>query len=499
MNKWSSLVEQQHSRLTHRADENQRRVRVLPALLAIGAVGCVGLPPTSAPVVLGSEAPLAGVEFTGGGKWPRVQWWEKYQDATLDRLIEVGLRDSPTLAMAHARFDSARQDVRVAGAQSGAHVDLSGDSSRQRLSDNGLFTPSLLGFHWYDQTDLGLQASYTFDWWGKQRAAVAAALDQAHAAQADRSAASLVLTSSIADTYFGWQADQARLGLLREHAALIEQEVLIGAARIHAGLDPADSRRAYDVELAALSEREAALDGSAHMRIVTLAALTAQAPAQLPPLTVRLLPRISAAIPDDVRIDLIARRADVTASRWRVEAAQTTLRGVRAQFYPDISISALAGLQSKEIGDLFQYGSRVPAIAGAVHLPLFDAGRLRGEYGGAEAALAAAVSGYRDTVDTAAREVAVEVTALSQSANARVARLAALDAAQALHQSASARVRQGLVDPRTAMTAAEGVLQQRDGLLQIDAAEVAADVGLQRALGGGYDAATADTETTAGQ
>ena len=72
------------------------------------------------------------------------------------------------------------------------------------MSDNGLIPPQLLGFHWYNQADLGLQASYTFDWWGKQRDAVEAAVDQAHAAQADRSAAALVLASSIADTYFGW-------------------------------------------------------------------------------------------------------------------------------------------------------------------------------------------------------------------------------------------------------------------------------------------------------
>ncbi len=97
------------------------------------------------------------------------------------------------------------------GAAAGAHLQANADLTRQRLSDNGLFPPQLLGFTWYNQADLGLQASYTFDWWGKQRDAVEAAMDQAHAAQADRSAAALMLASSIADAYFGWQADQNRL------------------------------------------------------------------------------------------------------------------------------------------------------------------------------------------------------------------------------------------------------------------------------------------------
>ena len=95
-------------------------------------------------------------------------------------------------------------------------------SSRQRLSDNGLFPPDLLGFTWYNQMDLGLQASYTFDWWGKQRDAVEAAMDEAHASQADRSAAALMLASSVADTYFGWQADQSRLALARERERTVD-------------------------------------------------------------------------------------------------------------------------------------------------------------------------------------------------------------------------------------------------------------------------------------
>jgi len=81
------------------------------------------------------------------------------------------------LATAHARYDSARQSVRIAGAASGARVDANADMERQRLSDNGLISPSLLGFAWYNQADLGLQASYTFDWWGKQRDAVESAVD----------------------------------------------------------------------------------------------------------------------------------------------------------------------------------------------------------------------------------------------------------------------------------------------------------------------------------
>src|SRR5580698_7039823 len=180
--------------------------RSLSSALAIAlfCTACAGLPPKQKPVQLPAAAPLEGLEAAAGGDWPAREWWKRYQDPTLDQLIELAGATSPSLATARARYDSARQSVRIAGAASGARIDASADIDRQRLSDNGLFPPELLGFHWYNQSDLGLQASYTFDWWGKQKDAVDAAVDQAHAAQADRTAAALMLASSVADAYFGW-------------------------------------------------------------------------------------------------------------------------------------------------------------------------------------------------------------------------------------------------------------------------------------------------------
>src|SRR6202020_3142395 len=98
-------------------------------------------------------------------------------------------------------------------------------------------------------------------------------MDQAHAAQADRSAAALMLASSIADTYFGWQADQSRLALARERMDIVQREGAIAAARVKADLDAEDSTHRADLELAAAREQIAALEGSAKLRVVALAAL----------------------------------------------------------------------------------------------------------------------------------------------------------------------------------------------------------------------------------
>ena len=115
-------------------------------------------------------------------------------------------------------------------------------------------------------------------------------MDQAHAAEADRSAADLMLAGSIADTYFGWQSDQNRLLLARDKAAAVESEGKITAARVAAELDAADQLNRSALALAAVREQIAALEGSSRLRVVALAALIGCSISELPPLTPKPLP-----------------------------------------------------------------------------------------------------------------------------------------------------------------------------------------------------------------
>ena len=462
-----------------------RAVRAALCALAATLSACAGIPSKPAPVVLPDKAPLGDLPHAGG-VWPTADWWRGYRDPTLDRLIDSALASAPSLASARARFESAREAVRIAGAATGARVDLAGSAERQRLSDNGLFPPALLGFQWYDQTDLGLQASYTFDWWGKERAAVEAAMDEAHAAEAERGAAALALASSVADVYFGWQSDENRRALAHRRLIVVEREADIESARVKTGLDPADDLARSDSAAAAAREAIAILEGSAKMRGAALAALVGCSTADLPPLVVKPLPAVAAALPNDVKIDLISRRADITASRWRVEAAQKNSESARAEFFPDISVNALAGLSSIDFGKLLQYGSRVPQASVALHLPVFDAGLVRSRYAASRAALRAAIAQYDQTLVDAARDVATQAAAREQAAAQRAQRALQVDAARELRDSASAQVRQGIKDERIALSAALALIDEQDAMIRIDASALSADIGLQRALGGGY-------------
>ena len=97
------------------------------------------------------------------------------------------------------------------------------------------------------------------------------------------------------------------------------------------------------------------------------------------------------------------------------------------------------------------------------------------------------MAAYQDTLVGAARDVAIQATTRAQIEAERAQRLIEADAAQRLEASAAARVRQGITDSRAELAATESWIEQRDALLQLDAAALSADIALQRALGGGYE------------
>jgi len=466
-----------------------RAISVAAAVvLLLGA--CARIPPVEVELPMRVRAPIdtPPAAARADTRWPEPQWWQHYGDATLDALIEQSLKQAPTLNLARARFSEARAAVREAGANVGARVDLQAQYQRQRLSDNGMFPPRFLGFNWYNQADLGLAASYTFDWWGKQRSAVEASVDMARASQAEREAAQLVLASSVAETYFGWQLDQARLSLATRAAQDATRVEDIARARVAAEIDPPDVLHAAMAAASAAREQVAGLEGSMHLRVVALAALAGTAPAELPALESRPLPEVSAALPDNVGIDLLARRPDIAASLWRVESARRSVASARADFYPDISLHALLGVQSLKLGKLLRADSGVPSLGAALHLPLFDSGRIAARFGATHAQLNSAIADYDEAVVSAARDVATQATMRDQLVRQRAEAATQLSAAQGSLRSARSRVDAGIVDLRPQLAAEQQVLTQQDASLQLHGAALSADIGLRRALGGGYEA-----------
>ncbi|OZB69080.1 MAG: RND transporter, partial [Lysobacterales bacterium 13-68-4] len=267
------------------------------AALSLALAACVMPPRRLDPPTLGDNVPLAGLDVPERADWPSPEWWKAYHDDQLDRLIGEAMSKAPDLEVARSRVGSAEQSVRAAAAQAGLSIDGSAQISRQRMSEHGLIPARFLGFTWYNQADIGVQLQYDFDWWGKTRAAVESAVDQAHAAEAQRSAAAIALQYAVADTYFGWQADQARLALARQQLLVQERLSRIAQLRVKQGVDLPDDASRAQAQLAAAREMLVAIDRSGQIRLAALASLVGIAPDQLPKLQPRPLPDVSGGLP----------------------------------------------------------------------------------------------------------------------------------------------------------------------------------------------------------
>jgi multidrug efflux system outer membrane protein len=476
-------------------------LRPLALIAALSLAGCY-IPAKVQHPALRDDVPLAGLPTSTNAGWPATEWWRVYNDPQLDQVMALVMKQSPDLEQARTRVKTAEQSVRVAAAQAGLTIKGNGQLTRQRMSDHGLIPPSLLGFNWYNQADLSVQLEYDFDWWGKKRSAIEAALDQAHAAEAERSAALLTIQNAVADAYFGLLADENRLALAQQAVDVQQRLLHIAELRVAQGVDLPDTVQQTRAQLASAQQMQTTLEGSIQLRKVVLAALVNVSPADLPPLEPRALPELEGAIPDNAHLDLIARRPDIAASRWQVEAALKQIDVARADYFPDISISAMAGLSSTDqgaphiggfssgskgdLGNLFTAGSRVFGITPAVHLPIFEGGRLKANYGASRAQLDSAIADYNVTVTNAARDVATQAVTAQQIAARRIKQDAQVKADEALFTNAQARAARGTQDARQSLNAQVQLLQQRDQAISLHAQAVSTDLALIKALGGGY-------------
>ena len=419
--------------------------------------------------------------------WPASSWWKAFGDPQLDALEAQGLQTAPGLATARARIGAAEAAVANQAAQSGIKFASTAAISRQRLSENDLISSHLVNLGWFNQAYAALDVQTDFDWWGRERAGLAAAVDRSRVATAESRAAELMVTAAIASAYAGWQFDSQRHEFAMEASTLSRRRRALQASLVRQGIAAADSLDVLDLECAQAEDLVTLTGGSVYARRLTLAALLG-----VDPEDVRLQQRGSATVPfltqpPDVGIGLMARRPDLIASRLRVEASVADLAQARAGFYPDMQLHALAGLSSVDLGRLPEMSSRVASFGAALYLPIFDARGVKARYGVRVAAMQKAVAEYNEQVVTAAAQVAYEVAAWEGLRYRRLYAQEQLAAALALQQSAAARSEAGVEDEASSLRAALEVLRQRDAMAQIEESIALSRVALVKALGGGFE------------
>ncbi len=485
----------------------QERVRCartsLPAITAIavaiassvvltlaGCASSAGIGSNAQPIAPGS----VGLEAGATAPALATDWWKSFGDTTLNGIVDKALAGSPSLRVAQARVARAQAAVDLNKSADGLKVNGEADATRQHLSANGIYPPPL-GGETLTIGNVGLSAAYEFDFFGRNRAAIEAAVGTQRAAQADLQAARIVLASNVARSYVQLgrlfaQREVAERSLKQrsEILALIQQ-------RVSGGLDTNVELREGEGALPESRQQIEQLDEQIELTRHALAALTAQPPGTYDALVVPLTTVQAVPVPSSLPADLLGRRADISAARWRIEAATSDVKSAKASFYPNINLSAAFGLNAVGLDNLTQWASRQWSIGPAITLPIFDSGRLRANLRGKAADLDAAIESYNGAVIDAVHDAADQISSLRSIERQQVQQASALSASESAYDLATQRYRAGLGTYLTVLNAEASVLNQRRLGADLKARAIDVQIALIRALGGGY--AEEDTQTVA--
>ena len=457
-----------------------RAVLIAAGLLA----GCAV--PESKPLVTPLAAPALGLSGTPA---PTIaaDWWRGFGDPQLDRLVGDAVAGNPSLDAALARVAQARAVLATRDADNGPNVTLDASAQVARLSGRYTIPPPFAGStRFIGSTAANL--SWNLDLFGRQKAAIEGARASVRAAALDVAAARLTLSGAVVQTYVDMARAEMQAGIAQRTIATRENSLRLVNVRIRNNLS---SKLEAQAAATLLAQARQALLRSQAAQVLAKTALAALAgrgvdyPATIRPTAIRLDAALP--LPRAVPADLLARRADIAAAQARIEAAAAGRQVARRAFYPNVNLAAMAGFQAVGLGNLVSLDAGTAGVGPALHLPLFDNGRLKAELAGSTALLDAATADYNDRIVGAVREAADALARIGALEADRVRQrevvrgFAETGRLNAIRVSSGLDSRLDLVDNDVRTLEAE----QADANLAADAAQQR--IALVLALGGGFD------------
>ena len=473
------------------------------AVVAVIA-GCSVGPDYHRPAALKSHAFPAAFSTetsTNPGAWktaqpsahlPRGAWWNIFSDSELDRLEKMAEAQNQNLAAASARLDEARAQLGIA--RSAFYPQISAEPSfiRQRSSFNAPVDgePQNKTFT-YNTFNAPLDLNWELDLWGRVRRQAESAHASFVASADDLESARLSLQAEVASDYFGLRELDEERRVVADTIETYQRSLELTQNRRKGGivsdLDVSQAEtqlRSTEAELPAIDLQRANL-------LHALAVLCGQ-PAtgfQLPagPLT-NAIPSVPVSVPSE----LLERRPDIAAAERRMAAANAQVGVAVSAFYPQVTLSSMAGFQSIGADTLFDWPSRVWSFGPSVTLPIFTGGQNRAQLAFARASFRETVANYRQTVLGAFQEVEDQLAAQHLLTTQLEAQNAALAAARHTLEIANNRYKAGVVTYLEVATAQSAELQNERSFVQLEGQQLTAQVGLVKALGGGWESNAAD-------
>lgn len=475
-----------------------RTLTILSVALPLSA--CVSLAPPIEQPEIAADIPETYSAANIDGAYRPTNWWAQFSDPVLNSLVSDALSNNLDIAEAAARVEQASALARIARSAVFPAISATGSTS---YSDSPLAGSAFGGFGGQtidritnETYSLSLGASYELDLFGRVRGDLAAARNDAIAAEYDFRSVQLASAAETISTYFEIVDTRSQIALTVKTAELLSDRAERTNDRYLRGL--AESFELYQVRQdlrntqASLPSLEAALT-SANGRLATLVRMY---PAPLKQrLDTSLTPRlVFKPVPAGLPSDLLSQRPDVAAAWLRLEAARQRIGARKAERYPTLQLTASLGSQAGEPASVFDIADTwLLSLGSNLFAPLFDAGRISANIRAARASYDQQAAAYARAVLTAYREVDVAIDDYEERRQRYVLIARQLTEAEASLDLQAGRFEAG-VGSYTAYLDALRAVYQVESSLSGAARDVALSrLGIHRALGGDWTAETADT------
>jgi len=466
------------------------RVAVLAAAAALVA-GCAsngGLQPQAKlhdANQLQAQRSLSHATLTAAA-WPARDWWRRYGDTQLDQLMDEALATSPTWRAAQARVRQAAAVAGIAGAAMSPQVNYGAHLDRIEASATGDIPPPLAGgWAWHAETALNF--GYDVDFWGEHEAALDAALGRKKVAEAEGESVRLLLTVGITQNYLRLSQLYAQRDLAEQVLKQRQQILELTQRRVAARIDSQAELKQAELAVPVARTDIAAADEAIALVRMQLAALMGAGPDRGAAIArPKMKLQRPAAIPSLLPSELLARRPDVVAQRWRVESLRHEIDEAQAKCYPTIDLHGLIGLQGFGLTHFLQGSNAISNLGAGLSLPIFDGGRLRSNLALHDAEYDQAAEAYNQTLVDALRDVASQLVSIEWLAQRNALQAQALNAAQQAYDLSEQRYRSGVGNYLQVLATQIQVLAQQRAQIELDTRAFDLDMQLARALGGGY-------------
>jgi NodT family efflux transporter outer membrane factor (OMF) lipoprotein len=466
---------------------SRRAARWLAVLcLALGSSGCLltkDLPDPALDIPQGYKAARSGNALDAP---PKLDWWRGFRSRELTTLMEEAQTVNLDIAAATARFIQADAQARIAGAALLPALQGNGSETYSRTSGSSASGLSIGGREVVNYT-ASLSASYELDFWGKNRDAAQAAEETAVANRFDRDVVALTTLTSVATAYFQVLVSQDRLRTAERNIASASRILEAIRERFKAGtgtdLDVAQQESVLANQRALVPPLRQTLA----QNVNALATLVSRPPESLRVTGGSLdrvaVPRVTPGLPSE----LLTQRPDIRRQEAQLASATANVGNARAQFFPSIQLTGQGGYQSSSLVSLFQPHAAFFSMVGSLTQPIFDGGRILGNFEFTKARQDELLQTYRKTVVQSFADVDNALTSIRETTIRLRLQREVVASSRRAFQLAEQQLKAGTADIVNVLNTQLTLFQAEDLLWQAQLARLLAIVSLYQALGGGWE------------